>query len=243
MRRRKKVSKINLTLTNQSDSLLEPSLQQTMLAALEAPRIWHQSQLSFHQRLTPDVELDLLKHGALVLIPPLGSREAFIKCIAANHQITEYYHHHPIQSLDEFIQLKRNRLGIRLVDHDETGRGFIVDSLKRGEVVTLCPDQQPRLRGGVFVDFFGHPGLTTLALPDILKQTGKPLILGCAIRREANFEVKLVNIEYTQQDDDDFILAKVNRALEVEIAANPDQYRWSDKRFNIQPQGMKKVYR
>ena len=242
MRKRRKITKINLTLTGQDQDLSWTSLQHTAIAALEAPAIWHQKFEQFQNRLKHEPDADLLAGGAMVLTPPHGSREALVRYVANGYRVSEYYHHNPTQSLDEFIQLKRTQLGVRLVGHDEPGRNHLISALERGEVVTLCPDQQPRLRGGLFVDFFGHPGLTTLAIPEILKQTRAPLLLGYAVRSKSDFEIHLLPIEYDPETTLETILNSINQVMEGVIRLNPEQYRWSDKRFNIQPQGVKKVY-
>ncbi len=240
--KRQKITKVNLQLTSHTPTLANLSMFHTKLAVLEAPRIWDIPAHEFSASVSTDNKPDF-SQGAMILTPPLGSREAMFKYITAGNRVTEYYHANSIEALDHFIRLKRNAMGVRLVPHDQLGREHLVRALSRNELVTLCPDQQPRLRGGLFADFFGHPGLTTLAIPEVLKVSNSPLYLGYALRDGEMFQINLVPIAYDPNDEAQDILRAVNAALEREISKAPEQYRWSDKRYNIQPVGHKKVYR
>lgn len=240
--KRSKISKINLKLTNLDASLAKPSMQQTKQAAIEAPWIWHANQDQFNQRLSVLDKPDL-DQGGMVLTPPLGSREALFRYLSNVQKVTEYYHSNSIESLDRLIRTRRTAFGIGLVGHDEAGRQQLKQVVNKQQVITLCPDQQPRLRGGLFVDFFDHPALTAIAIAEILKETACPLFLGYAPRTQSGFEPRLEPISFDPSWSDEQILKTINSALESAIRRYPEQYRWSDKRFNIQPLGMKKVYR
>ncbi len=241
--KRQKVSKINLKLTGQPESLQRSSMQQTWMSVLEAPRLWHLSPSQFEQMLNTTPPVLKCRSGCLVLTPPLGSREALMRYLGSQNCVTEYYHSNSVTSLDRMIRATRTSIGVKLVGHDEPGRKYIAEALRSGQIATLCPDQQPRLRGGLFVPFFGQPALTTLAIPDFLRTTQCKLYMGSAIRVRDKYEIELTEIELQPSSTDEDILTAVNQALEQAIMRHPEQYRWSDKRFNIQPRGTKKVYR
>lgn len=246
-KKRRKVTKVNLDLTTQPRSLSQPSFKHLLLSALEAPAIWHASPQQFTEMLanheqTAD-ERRTIATGSLILTPPLGSRETLMRYLSGLGQVTEYYHSNSVTSLDQMIRAKRTGMGIKLVEHDEYGRQYINHALLAGELATLCPDQQPRLRGGSFVPFFGHPALTTLAIPEFLRATGCQLYLGFATRCSNRFELHIEPIPVNPDETDEEILKTINDHLEAAISKFPAQYRWSDKRFNIQPLGQKKVYR
>ena len=118
--------------------------------------------------------------------------------------------------------------------------------LHDGEVVTLCPDQQPRLRGGLFVPFFGVDALTTTVLPQLLRQSNARLICAYTERLPggAGFRLRFTEIDCaTDSVGEGEILRSVNLNLQHCIEANTAQYRWADKRFNIQPKGRARLYR
>ena len=243
LRNRRRIARINLQRCNLEPTLLAPSTATLVESALEAPRIWRQSQRSFVDRIeSVDGAIDP-DRGSIVLTPPLASREALMRYLGNHCFTTEYYHPNSITSLDYLIRHSRQMNGIRLVEHDDAGRKTVIDQLNLNRVATLCPDQQPRLRGGLFIPFFGLPGLTTRTLPQIIKETQPELLLGIAWRHGNQFRITLKPLTYDATDSEEDILINVNQQLETAISQHPEQYRWSDKRFNIQPQGQPKVYR
>lgn len=244
LRRQRKITLINLKLTNHDQSLTKSSLFHLAQSALEAPKIWGSKPDDLTKLISREqFDAKQLANGGIVLTPPLGSREFLMRYLSENRQITEYYHSNSTRSLDQYIRTKRTGLGIRLVEHDEMGRSYLETLLTQGGIVTLCPDQQPRLRGGRFIDFFGQPALTTLTLPQLLKSTECPLFIGFTLRESDQFSPNLLHIPYEVSATDEQLLELVNRTLMEIIEQTPNQYRWSDKRFNIQPLGHKKVYR
>jgi lauroyl/myristoyl acyltransferase len=76
-----------------------------------------------------------------------------------------------------------------------------------------------------------------------LRETEPELLLGIAWRNAGQIQISLASISYVPSDSDEEILTKVNQQLEAAIDRHPDQYRWSDKRFNIRPPGEPKIYR
>ncbi|MCH7742539.1 MAG: lauroyl acyltransferase, partial [Proteobacteria bacterium] len=102
--------------------------------------------------------------------------------------------------------------------------------------------QQPRLRSGVFVPFFKVDALTTLVLPYLLRESHAALVFGIALREDPGFRLYLHRCDYDAAADDKTMLLNINRQFEEIVSANRDQYRWSDKRFNIRPKGGEKLY-
>ncbi|MBD3648687.1 MAG: hypothetical protein HUJ31_14820, partial [Pseudomonadales bacterium] len=158
--------------------------------------------------------------------------------------VAEYYHPATHTSLDNMIRRQRHAMGISLFPHTRRATARLVQHLREGGVVTLCPDQQPRLRGGEFIPFFGCPALTTTALACLLQQSGASLVFGVALREDRGFRVYFHPCEYGNTEAGNVaVLANVNEQLEKIVEQHMEQYRWSDKRFNIRPPGEPKVYR
>ncbi len=246
-RRRMKITSVNLRLCGQDESELgDSSLLEFLKTGMETGKIWHSSNETFASFFTePEGSGDLsnVDNGVLILTPPLGNREVLMRYLGTRYQTTEYYHPNSHAELDELIVNQRHRSGINPVQHNHTGRTVIVDELKSGHVATLCPDQQPRLRGGIFVPFFDEPALTSLAIAEILRESRARLFFGYAIRTDSGFKIGFEECPYHNDQTDKEILALVNGQLEEVIQRSPEQYRWSDKRFNIRPAGEVKVYR
>ncbi|MFT4799897.1 MAG: KDO2-lipid IV(A) lauroyltransferase [Candidatus Azotimanducaceae bacterium] len=241
--KRRKIARINLKQCKQPATRLRPSMATLFESALEAPGIWRASDKQFQQRIkSVEGALSTLR-GSIILTPPLASREALVRFLGNRYFTTEYYHPNTITSLDQLIRQMRESQGIALVEHGNEGKTHLIKCLKNARTITLCPDQQPRLRGGLFVPFFNLPALTTLTLPSLLRETNAELVIGIAWREGGQYRVSLQTIDYNLADSDDEILGAVNQKLETAIQQNPVQYRWSDKRFNIRPIGQPKIYR
>lgn len=242
-RKRRKITRDNLTQCRQPTHLLRASMTSLFESALEAPGVWRSSNSRFMHRVkSVDGELSEAR-GNIILTPPLASREALMRFLGNKYFTTEYYHPNTITSLDQLIRRVRESQGIGLVEHDNEGRTRIVEQLNSGHAITLCPDQQPRLRGGLFVPFFDLPALTTQALTNLLRETDAELVLGIAWREGNQYRISLQQLDYDPAESDHDILHGVNRQLEAAIQLNTAQYRWSDKRFNIRPLGHAKIYR
>lgn len=248
LRQRRKIARINLAKcllhdTVLSKSLLKPSTAVLVQSAIEAPGIWTRTAANFMRDIESVEGAIDPKRGSIVLTPPLASREALMRYLGNHFVTTEYYHPNSITSIDNLIRKSRGMNGIKLVEHDDSGRQYLAQQLLEQQVVTLCPDQQPRLRGGLFVPFFNIPALTTTTLPKLLRSTEPELLLGVAWRHKSQFRISLQPLAYDSTQTDAQILTIVNQQLEAAIQQHPEQYRWSDKRFNIQPLGHRKIYR
>ncbi|MFT5013169.1 MAG: KDO2-lipid IV(A) lauroyltransferase [Patiriisocius sp.] len=240
--KRSKITRVNLRQCQQDPALLRLSIANLIESALEAPGIWQSGTDFMNQIATVKGDISSTR-GTIILTPPLGSREALMKYLGNQFFVTEYYHPNTVTSLDEMIRLKRQSEGIKLVEHDDFGRRHLLKQLNLGRTITLCPDQQPRLRGGLFIPFFGLPALTTQTLSWLLRESGADLVLGCARKQGHKFDISLENLCYEPESTDESLLLSINQQLESTIRKEPHLYRWSDKRFNIQPLGRPKIYR
>lgn len=240
--KRRKITRINLRQCQQDPALLRLSMANLIECTLEAPTIW-QYDSDLMDRIAQVEGKISSERGTIILTPPLASREVLMKYLGNQFFVTEYYHPNTVTSLDEMIRLKRQSEGIKLVEHDDIGRRHLLEQLNLGHIVALCPDQQPRLRGGLFIPFFGLPALTTKTLSWLLRESGAELILGCARKQGEKFNIALENLAYEPESTDEALLLSINERLESAVLKDPHLYRWSDKRFNIQPLGRPKIYR
>ncbi|HKI75543.1 MAG TPA: hypothetical protein VJ998_12895, partial [Pseudomonadales bacterium] len=211
--------------------------------ATETPLAWLADDDAFAQMTMIDGLEYFYEGGTIVLTPPLGNREVLMRVLGSKFNVAEYYHPNSRSAVDDLIRTQRNAMGISLLPHSNAGVEILKSKLTKGEVVTLCPDQQPRLRSGEFVPFFGEPALTSTVLALLIKQTRAPVVLGAALRSRQGFRVMLSPCPIDPGQPIPCVLTDINRHLEQAIRTHPGEYRWSDKRFNIRPPGMEKVYR
>lgn len=216
------------------------SLREAGKTLLETGAVWHRRDLS--SLIVAAEPRDLA--GTIVLTPPLGNREVLIRFLAERARVIDHYHPAENTARDDLIRHRRNAWGVGLASENHQGISRLTDHLRQGGTVTFCPDQQPRLRGGHFVPFFGQPALTARSLARLVQTTEAAVCLGIAWRDPAGhaFRIQLRPVICDRAADDTAILAAINRALEAAIVEAPCQYRWSDKRFNIRPPGERKLY-
>ena len=185
--------------------------------------------------------------------------EAFLECLAdagiekkeieaaylgSHYKVTEYYHPTKNSALDDQIRKTRCRMGIALLPHTDRSVQLLTDRLKDGQLVALCPDQQPRLRAGLFVPFFGVDALTAKVVPRLLQHSNARLIWAYTERLPdgRGFRLRFAELDCCSSHSDEEILRAVSLSFQSCIETNPAQYRWADKRFNIRPTGRTKVY-
>lgn len=252
-----KVTTINIDLCFHSCSesrrvaLCRDSLAESGKTLLETGRIWLSSDSTFQQLCSESRGEDLIagaesnKQGVIVLIPPLGNREVIIRYLGSRSKVTEYYHPQKNTAVDDLVRKMRSRMGIALLPHTNRSVELLLHRLRAGELVAMCPDQQPRLRGGLFVPFFGVDALTTTVLPRLLRQSNIRLICAYTIRLPAGrgFRLMFKELDYNgDSDEEEQILQAINLGLQQCIETNMAQYRWADKRFNIQRKGQARRY-
>jgi Kdo2-lipid IVA lauroyltransferase/acyltransferase len=240
-----KLSFPQMTAADQQ-SLVRKSTQEVIRSGLELGHIWCSSDQSF-DALTWSVEgLEYLASGsAIVLTPPLGNRELVMRYLGQHFHTTEYYHPNSSVAIDQQIRRQRTRMGIALAEHTLEGQQLLYCQLEQNRVVTLCPDQQPRLRGGDFVDYFGVPALTSRFLAQLVQrqqnQTG--IVFGVCIREGSRFRLHFHPCQPAESADHVKVLEAINQQLEHIVCRHAEQYRWRDKRLNIRPPGSPRLYR
>ena len=228
---------------NEQQKLAKHSLIELINTGLEIQPVWSGSDGQFSSLCISVEGLEHMMDGAtLVLTPPLGNREAVMRYLGEHFKSMEYYHPVPSTALDRLIRKQRTRMGISLVEHTNEGLAQIMLQLSRGNVATLCPDQQPRLRGGEFIPFFAMPALTTTVMGSILRELSPQVVFGVGIREMSGIRIHFHPLEYDAELDVSSLLQCINKQLEEIISTHITQYRWADKRLNILPPAMKKLY-
>jgi KDO2-lipid IV(A) lauroyltransferase len=249
-RRKRHVATINVRhclpdlRPDQQERTVTRSLESLARSGLELPSVWSSPDERF-ERLIRGIRGDeVLKDpnlGCLILTPPLGNREVVMRWLGSRHRVSEYYHPHPNAGIDRAVRWARVRMGIRLLPHSGAATDLLGDRLAGGEVVLLCPDQQPRRRTGRFVPFFGVPALTSHAITELTRRAAH-VAFACALPVDGGFDVEVTPVVFDEASPND-VLHTINHALEALIREHLHLYRWSDKRFNIRPLGEPRFYR
>jgi KDO2-lipid IV(A) lauroyltransferase len=139
----------------------------------------------------------------------------------------------------------RERFGATLVPADTAGVRALFKALRRGELLAILPDQEPRYGNGLFSPFFGIPAYTMTLLARLAQQTGAPIFITYAERLAggAGFQLHFLPlVPCTAETPVEEIAAAVNAGIEACVRRLPHQYQWSYKRFKTRPAGEPRFY-
>ena len=173
--------------------------------------------------------------GVIAVGPHLGNWEVGLHYLTSLAKVTAIYRPPRQEGLDALLKEGRSKGGATLVPATPQGVRTLYGALKRGEIMALLADQQPKAagrQGGVFAPFFGHPALTMVLVwfAERLPKAGG--------YRMHWFEAP----QEIYSEDQEETAEALNRGLENCIRQAPAQYLWSYKRFSSQPDGVASPY-
>lgn len=184
--------------------------------------------------------------GVIVATPHLGSWEMAGHIGGMEWGMLNLYRPPRIPELEQIMIQGRSHLGARMVRTDSSGVRQLFETLRRGGVVGILPDQDPGDSGGVFAPFFGVPANTMLLLSRLARKTGAAVFIGYCERlpRAAGYRVHIFPAPDGIADADPATATTaLNRGVERCVRALPEQYQWGYRRFRTRPAGQKKLYR
>jgi KDO2-lipid IV(A) lauroyltransferase len=121
----------------------------------------------------------------------------------------------------------------------------IVRGLRKGRATWFAPDQDFADQDIVFAPFLGGTATTLTATARLAQMTGAAVVPFYPRRLPDGEGYQLVilpALENFPEGDKLRDAARVNRALEDMVRANPEQYGWVHKRFKRQPEGSPALY-
>jgi KDO2-lipid IV(A) lauroyltransferase len=185
--------------------------------------------------------------GLIILVPHLGCWEIIGLELPTHERVTSLYRPPRNRAYDTLVKQARERSGAVLVPTDATGVKRIYQTLREGGVTCILPDQQPRSdTGAVFAPFFGIPALTMLLTNRLARKTGAKVIYAYAERLAGGrgYHIHYLPADEKLRDEQPEVAATaLNQGIESIIRQLPEQYQWSYKRFQIQPDGLTSPYR
>lgn len=234
--------------------LLKSSLIENARTLLEMPAIWlgePDSWLSLVQRDEGrEIVEPLLGQGKGLILagPHLGAWEiAGLRLGRLGPPLTTLYRPPRYPALQELMFNGRSRTGAKLVPTDASGIKALYQGLKRGEMVAILPDQQPKsARGGVFAPFFGEPALTMDLLSRLARKSGAPVVFTFVERlpgKQGYCQHWVPAPEGIADPDPAVAAAALNRGVEACVRHCPPQYQWTYKRFRAKADGSSRSYR
>ncbi len=150
--------------------------------------------------------------------------------------------------IDAHLRRCREATGNRLV-YREGALLACLAALRKGEIVCSVIDMAVApAEGGLFVDFFGLPALTSGALALLAHRRGAPLLFVLCHPvdggRRYRLRGKLVPVDASAPREEEVprVTRELNRELEEGIRAQPEAWIWTYKRWKSRPWEEPSVY-
>lgn len=238
----------------QRQALLRESMIEAAKGLVEMPVVWASSPTRWIARMESGEGTGLFEaalsqgKGVIAVGPHLGNWEVGLHYLTSLAKVTAIYRPPRQQGLDAMLKQGRSKGGATLVPATPQGVKSLYSALKRGEIMALLADQQPKAagrQGGVFAPFFGHPALTMVLVGRLARKTGAPVLFWFAERLPKAAGYRMHWFEAPAEiysEDPELTAMALNKGLEACIRKAPSQYLWSYKRFASQPEGVISPY-
>ena len=171
--------------------------------------------------------------GVILATPHLGSWELFGSYCSSQYPLTSMYQKPPLKGLNELIRDGREGSGGRYVPTDNSGIRALLQTLRKGEMIGILPDQVPS-QGGIIAPFFAKPALSMNLLSSLAGKTNAVVIFGFAERLSWSRGYRLHFLPADEKISTAPLqesVERVNAQVEKCIRMVPAQYLWIYKRF------------
>ena len=149
--------------------------------------------------------------------------------------------HNPM--FNAFMAHYRSTYGEELIENKNVRA--LLRGLRRGRATWFAPDQDFADQDIVFTPFLGGIASTLTATARMSEMTGAKVVPFYPQRLEHGQGYRLVilpALEDFPTDDIEKDSARINKAIEDMVYANPEQYGWVHKRFKHRPPGEAPIY-
>lgn len=173
------------------------------------------------------------QQGVIACTPHLGCWELAGLYLSHRFGITTLYRPPRLRRFEALLRTARERCGATLVPTNQRGVRALYQTLNRGGLVGVLPDQDPRA-AGICVPLFGVPANTMTLLPRLIQRSGAAVVFGYAERLSwgRGYRLHILAPPAAIADGDPAIAARaLNQGVERCINATPTQYLWSYQRF------------
>ncbi len=260
--RERHTARVNLELCfpelsgDERDRMLSRVLRESVITLLEMPAVWFGDTDRWLRRLDmgsvrADIERLLAQgKGLIIAMPHLGNFEISAHFFGSIGPATGLYRPPRKQGLESVMLEGRNRPGKnRMVPTDRQGIKALYQALEANEMIVILPDQQPKAQKGgvgVFAPFFKIPALTMTLVNRFARKTGAPVYFVSFVRIAEKPGYQVIGVPAAAEiggRDQVAAAAALNQGVETSVRLYPDQYQWTYRRFEAQPDGAPSPYK
>lgn len=223
------------------DVQLKKAIKQNILESgksiLETFAIWQKDEKEIRSFVKQVYGWDNIKtalqadKGVMFLTPHLGCFEIISIYICTHHPITVLFRAPKMKWILPLMLKGRIRAGIALAEANSNGVRKIMQSLKKGEIIGILPDQIPLAGEGEWAPFFGKPAYTMTLASKLASKTDVAVFMVFVERLPHGAGY---NIHFTPLENGAIATtALLNKAIEQQVAKSPTQYLWSYPRYKV----------
>ena len=130
-------------------------------------------------------EFERSQRGRIILVPHLGSWEAFAMWLGHNHDAMFLYKRLKNPALDAYVHSARARSGGTPVPTKKHGLRKLLGGIKNGASVMILPDQKPgRTKAHIESTFFGFSAPTTTLVQSLCSRVDCDVFIGSLYRSD-----------------------------------------------------------
>jgi KDO2-lipid IV(A) lauroyltransferase len=179
----------------------------------------------------------------LILAPHFVGLDAGGVILTMTMPLVSVYSRQKNPVFDAVFLAGRQRFNASLLLSRQEGMRRALKAMKQGSPFYYLPDMDFGRKESIFVPFFGIPAATITGVSRLARATGAKVV-PCINRMTATgYEVELMppweNFPGESVEAD---TAFVNRFIEAQVRAMPEQYYWLHKRFKTRPEGEERIY-
>jgi len=218
-------------------AVLRSAIGHAGLIATELPKIWCDPNSAVRMRITG---MEAVKQhaasgkGVIMLTPHLGAFELSSRAFSLHLPITVLYRPAKQAALRRLMETLRPMPTMATAPANAAGVRQLLRALKKGQAIGMLPDQVPTAGDGIYADFFGRSAYT-MTLPLRLAQaSGAAVFWALAVRTDSGWHLDLTYWEDSARLSEipiEQAVARMNHALEAQIARAPEQYLWAYNRY------------
>lgn len=233
------------------ENLVRDSMRATLQTILELGYFWYQNSASVRGLIRHVHGRELFEQacdsgrGVLLLVPHLGCWELMNHYLPQRIETSFMYRQPRDRGVERVIVRGRERNGGKMIRADGKGVRRLMREIRRGHLVGVLPDQQPKQGQGEFAPFFGIEALTMVLVSRLAQKTGCNVLFGWMERLPDSlgydFHFSTAAAEISDPDLRVSVTA-LNQGVEQCVRQCPAQYQWGYKRFGIRPDGEASLY-
>ncbi len=183
--------------------------------------------------------------GVLLAVPHLGSWELMVQYLPSQIESVAMYKRPGNLGVEQVSVRGRQRTGVKLIPADGKGVRQVIQAIRRGHLVVILPDQQPKEGQGQFAPFFGIEALTMVLVSKLAQKTDCKVLFAWTERLPGgagyDFHFSAASAQISDPDLRISVTA-LNQGVEQCVRQCPAQYQWGYKRFGIRPPNEPPLY-